>query len=90
MKQIECASCNCTATIEDDDALPSGWCEVNIPNKTVESFTGVLCEECKMKLITAIVEKGGYVSAINFGERTTEIKDPSKPIIIRYPQGDIF
>jgi len=91
MKLIECTSCKCTATIEDENTLPSGWCEVNIPNKTVASFTGVLCEECKMKLMTRIIEKGAYVSAINFGDNgRTEIKDPSKPIIIRYPQGDIF
>lgn len=57
MKLIECTSCKCTATIEDADTLPGGWCEVDIPNKTVASFTGVLCEECKMKLMTRIIEK---------------------------------
>ena len=87
MKLLKCTSCHCTATIENDDTLPSGWCEVNIPNKTCDDFTGVLCEECKMKLISVIIDKGGYVSAIDFGDHgTTKVKDSYKPIIMRYPK----
>lgn len=88
MKLITCTACNCTATVEEDDTLPSDWCEVDIPNKTHDDFTGILCEECKMKLIAAIIDKGGYISAFDFGDpnTTTEIKDPSKPIIMRYPK----
>lgn len=88
MKLLECTSCHCTANVEDEDTLPSGWCEVNIPNKTCDDFTGVLCEECKMKLIAAIIDKGGFISGFDFGDpsTTTEIKDPSKPIIMRYPK----
>lgn len=85
MKLLKCTSCNCTATVEEEDTLPGGWCEVNIPNKTCDDFNGILCEECKMKLIAAILDKGGYVSAINF-PGATEIKDPSKPIFMRYPK----
>ena len=84
MTEITCACCNCTATIENEDTLPSGWCEVNIPNKECDGFVGILCNDCKIGLLQLLIEHGAYPTACDFGNNGTLITDSSKPIICRF------
>ena len=84
MKEITCTCCKCTATVDNEDTLPSGWCEVNIPNKTCEDLVGTVCNDCKLNLLQLLIEHGAYPTACDFGNSCTSITDPSKPIIFRY------
>ena len=81
MKEITCTCCKCTATVENEDTLPSGWCVVNIPNKECEDLVGILCDDCKLGLLRLLIEHGAYPSAYDFGN--SSITDSSKPIICR-------
>lgn len=84
MRELTCTSCNCTATVENEDTLPSGWCEVNIPNKNCEDLVGILCNDCKLNLLQVLIEHGAYPSAFKRENSGTPMTDPSKPIIFRY------
>ena len=84
MKEYTCTCCKCTATVENEDTLPSGWCEVNIPNKTCDDLVGILCNDCKLRLLQLLIDHGAYPTACDFGNSDTPITDPSKPLIFRY------
>lgn len=84
MTELTCTCCKCTATVENEDTLPSGWCEVNIPNKECEDFVGILCTDCKLSLLQLLVERGAYPSAFKCENGGTPITESSKPIIFRY------
>ena len=84
MKEITCTCCKCTATVENEDILLSGWCEVNIPNKDCDDLVGILCNDCKLNLLQVLIEHGAYPIACDFGNNGTPITDPSKPIICRF------
>lgn len=84
MKELTCTCCNCTATVDNEDTLPSGWCEVNIPNKECDNLVGILCDNCKLGLLQSLINHGAYPVACDFGNKGTPITDPSKPIIFRY------
>ena len=84
MKEITCTCCKCIGTAKNEDTLPSGWCEVNIPNKTCEDLVGILCNDCKIELLQLLIEHGAYPAAYDFGNNSIPITDPSKPILFRY------
>lgn len=84
MKELTCTCCKYTATVENKDTLPSGWCEVNIPNKTCEDFVGTLCDDCKLNLLQLLIEHGAYPVAYRCEDGGTPITDSSKPIICRF------
>lgn len=84
MREITCACCDCTATVKNDDTLPSGWCEVNIPNQACDDLVGILCDACKLGLLHVLIEHGAYPVAYDFGNNDTPITDSSKPIICRF------
>ena len=81
MKEITCTCCKCTATVENEDTLPFSWCVVNIPNKTCEDLVGILCNDCKLRLLQLLIDHGAYPVACDFGN--SSITDSSKPIICR-------
>lgn len=82
MKEVTCTGCKCTATVENEDTLPSDRCEVNIPNKECEDFVGILCNDCTPILLRLLVEHRAYPVAYDSGN--SSIIDPSKPIICRF------
>lgn len=84
MKELTCICCNCTTTVDNEDALPSGWCEVNIPNKEYGDLVGILCNDCKLNLLQVLIEHGAYPVACDFGNNGIPITDPNKPIICRF------
>lgn len=81
MKELTCTCCKCTATVENEDTLPPDWCEVNIPNKTCEDFVGILCNDCKLRLLQSLIDHGAYLTAYKCGNSL--ITDSSKPITWR-------
>lgn len=90
MKELTCAGCDCTATIENEDTLPSGWCEVNIPNKECENLVGILCNDCKLNVLQLLIEHEAYPIAYDFGNNGTPITNSSKPIICRFENKTLF
>lgn len=84
MRELTCVGCNCTATVENEDTLPSGWCEVNIPNEECDGLVGILCNDCKLSLLHVLIEHGAYPVACDFGNNCIPITDPSEPIICRF------
>lgn len=84
MKEYTCTCCKCTATTGNDDTLPLGWCDVNIPNKECDDLVGTLCNGCKLELLRLLIEHGAYPTACDFGNNSTPITDSSKPIICRF------
>lgn len=84
MRELTCTNCKCTATVENEDTLPSGWCEVNIPNKECDDLVGILCNDCKLGLLQLLIEHGAYPTAFKCENGGIPITDPSKPIIFRY------
>lgn len=81
MKELTCTCCNCTATVENEDTLPSGWCEVSIPNKECDALVEIFCTDCTLGLLQLLIEQGAYPVAYNCGNSL--IIDSNKPIIWR-------